>query len=141
MGHSGAVFENDYQTAVVRSNLAVIAFGPKAVRRDESLFNDVRNMSLSRDEGAPVWVPKEQIEKFHKRNDIAKFRAQIQASTDKKEKNRLYRQISSTIDTCKKLQLDANRKAYFKEADRLRLQGREPEPTPGAGGPDRAAPV
>ncbi|KAL2137751.1 hypothetical protein VTI28DRAFT_8386 [Corynascus sepedonium] len=141
MGHTGAVFENDYQTAVVRSNLAVIAFGPKAVRRDESLFNDLRNMTLSRDEGAPVWVPKEQIEKFHKRNDIAKFRAQIQASTDKKEKNRLYRQISSTIDTCKKLQLDANREAYFKEADRLRLQGCEPEPTPGAGGPDRAAPV
>ncbi|KAL2194679.1 hypothetical protein P885DRAFT_62783 [Corynascus similis CBS 632.67] len=51
-GHIGAVFENDYQTAV--------------------------------------------------------------ASTDKKEKNRLYRQISSTIDTCKKLQLDANREAYFK---------------------------
>ncbi|KAL2193949.1 hypothetical protein P885DRAFT_63497 [Corynascus similis CBS 632.67] len=39
------------------------------------------------------------------------------------------------------LQLDANRQAYFKEADRLRLQGLEPEPTPGARSPDRAAPV
>lgn len=45
---------NDYQTAVVRSNLAVIAFRPKAVRQDKSLFNDLRNMTLSQDEGAPV---------------------------------------------------------------------------------------
>ncbi|KAL2193986.1 hypothetical protein P885DRAFT_43988, partial [Corynascus similis CBS 632.67] len=54
IGHIGAVFENDYQTAVVRSNLAIIAFGPKAVRRDELLFNDLRNMTLPRDKGAPV---------------------------------------------------------------------------------------
>ncbi|KAK4249282.1 hypothetical protein C7999DRAFT_39540 [Corynascus novoguineensis] len=96
IGYTRVVFENDYQIAVVRSNLAIIAFRPKAVRRDKSLFNDLRNMTLSQDKGAP-------------------------ASTDKKEKNRLYRQISSTIDTYKKLQLDVNREAYFKEADRLCL--------------------
>ncbi|KAK4129016.1 hypothetical protein N657DRAFT_50085 [Parathielavia appendiculata] len=141
MSHSGAIFENDYQTGVVRPNLAALAYGPKAVRRDETLFNDLRNMSLTRDEGAPISVSKEQISKFRERRDIAKFRDEIQASTDQGEKKRLHRQIRTTIETCIKLQLDADRQAYFKAADRLRLQGLEPEPTPGAGGPGMAAPV
>ncbi|KAM7203065.1 hypothetical protein V8F33_002413 [Rhypophila sp. PSN 637] len=117
ISHSGVIFENDYQTGVVRPNLALLAFGPKAVNRDETLFSDLRNMSLTRDEGAPISVLEEQIVKFRERNDIAQFRGMIQASTDKK------------------------RQAYFKEADRLRLQGLEPEPTPGARGAGIAAPV
>jgi hypothetical protein len=141
MNHSGAIFETDYQTGVVRPNLAALAFGPKAVRRDEPLFNDLRNMTLTRDEGAPISVSKEKIAEFLGRKDIARFRAEIQASTDPGEKNRLHRQIRSTIETCKKLQLDTDRQAYFEEADRLRLRGLEPEPTPGAGGPGMAAPV
>ncbi|KAK4244552.1 hypothetical protein C7999DRAFT_43822 [Corynascus novoguineensis] len=118
MGHSGPVFENDYQTAVVRANLAAIAFGPKAVRQDETLFNDLRNITLTRDEGAP-----------------------IKHTTDKLEKSRLRGQISSILETCKRLQLEQDRQAYFKEADRLRLQGFEPTPTPGMGGSGIAAPV
>jgi hypothetical protein len=141
MNHSGAIFETDYQTGVVRPNLAALAFGPKAVRRDETLFNDLRNMTLTRDEGAPISVSKEKIAEFQGRKDIARFRAEIQAATDQGEKNRLHRQIKSTIETCKKLQLDADRQAYFEEADRLRLRGLEPEPTLGAGGPGIAAPV
>ncbi|KAK4233269.1 hypothetical protein C8A03DRAFT_19624 [Achaetomium macrosporum] len=134
MGHSTPVFENDYQTAVVRPNLAAIAvaFGPKAVRRDEALFNELRNMTLTRDEGSHISVSEEQIAKFHERNDIAGFRAEIQASTDQDEKNRLRRKIRATIETCTRLQLEADRQAYFAEADRLRLQGFEPEPTPDA---------
>ncbi|KAK3302866.1 uncharacterized protein B0T15DRAFT_559287 [Chaetomium strumarium] len=141
MGHSGPIFENDYQTAVVRTNLAAIAFGPKAVRRDETLFNDLRNMTLTRDEGAPIKVSEAQIAKFRERRDIAKLCDEIQHTTDKLEKSRLCGQISSILETYKRLQLEEDRQAYFKEADRLRLQGGEPTPTPGAGGPGIAAPV
>ncbi|KAK4110185.1 hypothetical protein N656DRAFT_303872 [Canariomyces notabilis] len=141
MGHSGPVFENDYQTAVVRANLAAIAFGPKAVRRDETLFNDLRSMTLTRDEGAPIKVSEAQIAKFRERKDIAKIRDEIQHTTDKLEKSRLRGQIRSILETCKRLQLEQDRQAYFKEADRLRLQGLEPTPTPGMGGPGTAAPV
>ncbi|KAK4210257.1 hypothetical protein QBC37DRAFT_322526 [Rhypophila decipiens] len=45
MSHSGAILENDYQTGVVRPNLASLAFGPKAVSRDETLFSELRNIS------------------------------------------------------------------------------------------------
>jgi hypothetical protein len=141
MSHTGAVFETDYQTGVVRANLASLAFGPKAVQRDELLFNDLRSMTLTRDEGAPISVSEERLVEFQKRRDIAKFRAEIQASTDKREKNRIYSQIASTIKTCTRLQLEEDRQAYFKEADRLRLQGLEPEPAPGRGGPGIVAPV
>ncbi|KAG7293987.1 hypothetical protein NEMBOFW57_004048 [Staphylotrichum longicolle] len=137
----GAVFETDYQTGVVRANLASLAFGPKAVQRDELLFKDLRSMTLTRDEGAPISVSEERLVEFQKRRDIAKFRAEIQASTDKREKNRIYSQIASTIKTCTRLQLEEDRQAYFKEADRLRLQGLEPEPAPGRGGPGIVAPV
>ncbi|KAM7189007.1 Protein of unknown function (DUF3435) domain containing protein [Rhypophila sp. PSN 637] len=121
MSHSGAIFEHDYQTGVVRPNLASLAFGPKAVSRDETLFNELRNITLTRNEGAPISVSEEKIAKFQKRNDITQLRAMIHASTDKSEKNRLNKQIKHTIDTCIKLQLDADRQAYFKEADQLRL--------------------
>ncbi|KAL2168264.1 hypothetical protein VTG60DRAFT_232 [Thermothelomyces hinnuleus] len=92
-------------------------------------------MTLIRDEGAPISVSEEQIAKFHEQKDIAGFRAETRASTDQDEKNRLLRKIRATIETCTRLQLEADRQAYFKEADRLRLQGFEPEPTPNAGGP------
>ncbi|KAK4237967.1 hypothetical protein C8A03DRAFT_34023, partial [Achaetomium macrosporum] len=141
MSHSGAVFENDYQTGVVRANLHGLAFGPNAVRRDEELFSNLRNMTLTWDEGAPISVSKEQVAKFRERKDIAEFRARIQASTDSSERKKLHSQINSSIETCTRPQLEADRQAYFKEADPLRLQGIEPEPTPGAGGPGRAAPV
>lgn len=95
MSHSGAIFETDYQTGVVRPNLAALAFGPQAVHRDDTLFSDLRNMSLTRDEGAPISVSKGQIAKFQERNDIAEFRAMIWALIDQGEKNRLYRHIGS----------------------------------------------
>jgi len=141
MSHSAAIFETDCQTGVVRANLASLAFGPKAVQRDQILFNDLRSMTLTRDEGAPISVSEERLTKFQERNDIAKFCTEIQASTDKKEKNRIYGQIASTIKTCARLQLEEDRQAYFKEADQLRLWGLEPEPAPGRGGPGIAAPV
>ncbi|KAK4232798.1 hypothetical protein C8A03DRAFT_39568 [Achaetomium macrosporum] len=133
MSHSGAIFETGYQTGVVRPNFVALAFGPKAVRRDETLFSDLPNIAVTRDEGAPISALEEKIAKFKERNDIAKFRAEIQATTDQKEKNRLYSQIRSTIDTCVKLQLDVHLQAYFEEAVGLRLQCLEPEPTPGGG--------
>ncbi|KAL2020079.1 hypothetical protein VTK56DRAFT_8883 [Thermocarpiscus australiensis] len=105
------------------------------------LFNDLRNMTLTRDEGGPISVSEAQVAKFRERRDIAKLRDKIQASTDKLEKSRLRSQISSILETCKRLQLEVDRQTYFKEADRLRLQGVEPNPTPGAGGPGAAAPV
>jgi len=141
MSHTGPVFEHKYQTAVVRPNLAAIAFGPKAVRQDEALFNELRNMSHTRDEGAPISVSKEQVAKFEERRDVTELRAQIRASTDKSEKNRLRSRITSIIDTLKRLKLEEDREAYFKKADQMRLHGTEPEPTPGAGGPGMAAPV
>ncbi|KAJ4289946.1 hypothetical protein N0V88_006744 [Collariella sp. IMI 366227] len=94
-------------------------------------------MFLTRDKGTPISVSKEHIAKFQKRKDIAKFRAEIQASTDRSEKNKLYSQIKSTIDTCINLQFDVDRQAYFEKAGRLRLQGLEPELTSGARGPAR----
>jgi len=111
------------------------------VQRDQVLFNDLRSMTLTRDEGAPISVSEERLTEFRERNDIAKFRAEIQASTDKREKNRIYAQIASTIKTCARLQLDEDRQAYFKEADRLRLLGLKPEPAPGRRGPGIVAPV
>jgi hypothetical protein len=80
MNHSGAIFETDYQTGVVRPNLAALAFGPKAVRRDETLFNDLRNMTLTRDEGAPISVSKEKIAEFQERKDIARVRVTVSGS-------------------------------------------------------------
>ncbi|KAK3897146.1 hypothetical protein C8A05DRAFT_39305, partial [Staphylotrichum tortipilum] len=111
MSHPGDILETEHQTGVVRANLAELAFGAKAVRRDEILFNDLRNMSLTRDEGAPISVSEERIAKFQERNDIAKFRAEIWASTDRKEKIKLYSQIRHTIRTCTKLQLEEDMKA------------------------------
>lgn len=141
MGHTEAVFQSNYQTSVVRADLTTIAFGPKAVGRDETLFNQLRNMTLTRDEGAPTKVSEAQIAKFQERNDITKLRDEIQHTTDKLEKRRLRSQIRSITGTCKRLQLKADREAYFKEADRLRLQGHQPTPAPDRGGPGIAAPV
>ncbi|KAL2190361.1 hypothetical protein L209DRAFT_750436 [Thermothelomyces heterothallicus CBS 203.75] len=53
------------------------------------LFNDLRNMTLTRDEGAPIKVSEAQIAKFRERRDIAKLRDEIQHTTDKLEKSRL----------------------------------------------------
>ncbi len=137
MGHSDDVFKTEYQTGVVRANLAALAFGPNAVHRDDRLFDDLRCMSLTRDEGAPISVSKERIAEF----DITGFRAKIQDTTDPDVKKSLRSQISATIKRCTQLQLEEDRQAYLKEADSLRLQGLAPEPTPGAGGPGIAAPV
>ncbi|KAH8891472.1 hypothetical protein GQ53DRAFT_147693 [Thozetella sp. PMI_491] len=140
MSHSGGTFEDAYQTGIItRKNLSEVAFGPRAVGRDETLYNELRSMTLTRDEGAPISVSKEKIAEFKARNDIAGFRAEIQATSDPKEKRRLYSEIATTINTCTRLQLEEDRQAYFKKADQLRLQGIEPEPTPGAGGPGAAA--
>jgi hypothetical protein len=103
------------------------------------LFEDLRNITLIQDKGAPISVLEAQVAKFQERRDIAKLRNKIQASTNKLKKSRLRSQISSILETYKRLQLEVDRQAYFKEADRLRLQGSEPNPTPGAGGPGVAA--
>ncbi|KAH6635841.1 hypothetical protein F5144DRAFT_159177 [Chaetomium tenue] len=95
MSHTKGVFETKYMTARVRPNLARVAFGLKAVREDKALFNELRNMSQTRDDGAPISVPEAEIAKFKERRDVAELRAQIQASTDKPEKNKLRSQIST----------------------------------------------
>ncbi|KAM7182609.1 hypothetical protein V8F33_014175, partial [Rhypophila sp. PSN 637] len=117
ISHSGAIFEHDYQTGVVRPNLTSLAFEPKAVSRDKTLFNELRNITLTRDEGTPILVSEEKIAKFQKQNDVTELRTMIQALTNRSEKDRLKKQIKHTIDTCIKLQLDTDQQAYFKEAD------------------------
>ncbi|KAH6848180.1 hypothetical protein B0I37DRAFT_391781 [Chaetomium sp. MPI-CAGE-AT-0009] len=98
-------------TTRIRPNLALVVFGPKAVYEDKALFNELRNISQTRDDGTPISVP------------------EIQASIDKSEKNKLYSQISSIIQSCTRLKLE------------IRLYSIEPEPTYGVGGPGIAAPV
>ncbi len=124
---------------MLKLDLTALAYGPQSVGRAEQLFSDLRKMTLKRDEGAPIKVPKEKIDEFSERNDIKGFRAKILATNVRSEKQREWSKIHHTIETCTKLQLELDRQAYFKAADDMRLRGIEPEPSPGAGGPGHAA--
>lgn len=91
------------------------------MRWDKTLFNELRNITLTRDKGAPIKVLEAQIAKFRERMDIAKLYGEIQHTTKKLEKSRLRGKVSSILKTCKRPQLEEDQLAYFKEADRLRL--------------------
>lgn len=139
MSHTSIVYQENYQTRNVRENLIGIAFGPENVDGDEQLFQCLRQMGLSRDEGAPRAVPKEQMGEFETRKDITTLRAELRGLCSPERRSELVRQIASTKATWIRLRLEANRQLYFKQADQLRLQGHQPEPTPGVRGPGVAA--
>ncbi|KAJ9131259.1 hypothetical protein NKR19_g9595 [Coniochaeta hoffmannii] len=125
MSHTSDVFETAYQTSHVRVNLPGIAFGEDNVDRDEELFSNLRKMSLTSDDGAPISVPREEIRKFDERQDMKDFLAKLDICLPQ-EKMKLRSKMANRKAVLTKLQLEANRQSYFEQADRLRLHGRQP---------------
>ncbi|OIW22450.1 hypothetical protein CONLIGDRAFT_587413 [Coniochaeta ligniaria NRRL 30616] len=137
MSHT-AVFETSYQTPGIRANLPAIAFGNGQFDRDKGFFTRLRTMSLTRDEGAPVSVPKEQTTLFEERRDIKVLCEQL-LDCPPEEKKKIPSQTSNMRANHYYTTAEANRRSYFDKADRLLLLGLEPKPSPGAGGPGGAA--
>lgn len=80
LSNTTGVFEGSYQPKRVREDLTRLAFGPRAGHND-SLFRRLRNMSLSRDAGAPTEIGQEDLQKFEQRNDVKALRASLETAS------------------------------------------------------------
>ncbi|KAL8903751.1 MAG: hypothetical protein Q9207_003711 [Kuettlingeria erythrocarpa] len=99
LSHTTQVSQTSYQTHVVRENLTEKDFEEKA-GFDGALVGSMRNMTLNRDENAPVDPTADEPASFEERRDMTGFRAKAD-----------YR-----IDTLLKLKVKDSREKYF--ADR-----------------------
>lgn len=123
MSHTTGVFEAAYQSHNVRANLMSLAFG-KGADKDETLFEVLRDTSLSRDPDAPIRISPEEEHKFEYRADVRKLRGAIAGSSDRQEKNKLRTSLQSTLETLRKLRLEELRSEYFSTVDHLRATGK-----------------
>jgi hypothetical protein len=125
LSNTTQVFQASYQTHRVREDLLRLAFGPMAGRND-SLFQNLRNISLGRDADAPIDPSKEDLQEFEKRKDVRDLRASIEAAQrcgHKKEVNKIRHKLDNLIETLSCLRVEEKRAAYFNCVDRLRAQG------------------
>lgn len=140
LSHTTGVFERSYQPKRVREDLASLAFGAKAGRNDE-LFGALRNMSLTRDAGAPIEVSVEDHQKLEERNDMKRLRAAVDIAYqrgDSEEERQNKKAIESLTTSLSRSQLLEKRTEYFKRVDRLGAQGRPTMASAGENGLGKA---
>lgn len=137
------MFEAQYQTSRIREDLLQAAFGQRTGCDNTHLFAFLRNMSISRDQNAPVDLNPDDWAVFHSRRDVIKLEdaiSKVQAARDQaiqgngKEEletlTELFRLLRSRHRYLRhawgKLKLADIRSKYFGEADRARALGKEP---------------
>jgi hypothetical protein len=126
--HTSKVFENNYQTEHVRTDLASKRFGACAGGvAAEPLFKVMRDLSKQNDPGAPLEVTPEQKLSIESRRDVTERRAALEAAklsgdaADVKAKKASLDQRRRALYDL--LLMDAREK-YFDEANRLRAEGK-----------------
>lgn len=100
-----------------------LAFGPMA-RRNDSLFQSLRSMSLRRGVGAPVGPTVEDLQEFERRNGVRGLRTSLE--TARQAEDKAFRSIKSQLDnffeTLSHLKMQEKRTEYFNRVDSLRAQ-------------------
>ncbi|MCJ1359525.1 MAG: hypothetical protein MMC33_009527 [Icmadophila ericetorum] len=122
LSNSIPVFQGSYQTSRLRDDLTKLAFGENAGCNDD-LFQDLSNISLSRDARAPIYPSKEG---FEGRSDVTAHRTSLEAAKkigDVKALNSTKLSLEALISTLSNLKIQENRTEYFKCADDLRARG------------------
>lgn len=99
-----------------------LAFGSMTGQND-SLFQNLRNMSLSRDAGAPVGISVEERKAFENRRDVCDLRAKAEQARGTKAFRSLKSQINTLLQALSELRLEELRAEYFSRVDCLRAQG------------------
>ncbi len=122
LSHTSAVFESSYQPLRARSNLMFLAFRNGAGTVNDLLFDRLRDVSLSRDEDAPVMLSVCEESEFEQCRDMTDLRAKL-AAAPTKEKAALRRKLERLLDTLFELKLKANWMEYFNRVDFLRARG------------------
>jgi hypothetical protein len=93
------------------------------------LFAVLRNMSLSRDQNAPINLTPDDWAEFDKRQDATALR-EAMAEAREQDNQGFFGTLNSRIKHLrhpwKSLKLADNRRKYFEEADRSRAQGEQP---------------
>lgn len=74
LNNSDEVFARSYQPRHVPADLLHIAFGDRA-GKNEKLFELLRDVSLRRDENAPIYPTDAEVKSFENRKDMRDFRA------------------------------------------------------------------
>ncbi|KAK7448730.1 hypothetical protein Landi51_06406 [Colletotrichum acutatum] len=129
LSHTSAVFQGSYQPVHVAENLPRVAFARVLqVDHQERLYALLANSSLHRDENAPIYPKKEDIESWEQRSDLQNLRIEYEtvrrkANADRPETKRIAARIQSIRDKLEELTIDRERKTYFERVDTLRASG------------------
>lgn len=126
--HTTKVFENNYQTEHVRTDLASKRFGACAGgTSSEPLFKVMRDLSKQNDPGAPLEATPEQKASIKSRRDIMEREAAVrkaQAGGDKGEIRKAKAALDRRRRALHDLLLIQGREEYFEEANKLRAEGK-----------------
>lgn len=125
LSHSTPVFEGSYQPKVFPHELMHLAF-KKQVGPNPNLFQTLRNISLSRDLGAPIYPSKEDLQGFERRNDVTECRACLEAAKNARivqDINSAKSSLETLISTLSDLKVQEKRTEYFDNVDGLRARG------------------
>lgn len=122
MSHSTEVFEHSYQTSHISTNLMRIAFDSRAGDND-ALIRSLSSAFSRRDPYAPIYLSKEELDEFEKRDDLQDYRRQYREAKEANDDalaEKLKQRIGYLINFLEKLKLKENRRHYFKTMDHLR---------------------
>ncbi|KXJ86485.1 hypothetical protein Micbo1qcDRAFT_140131 [Microdochium bolleyi] len=133
MGHTGNVFQKSYQPQHFAHDLVSLAFKDHAGDNSE-LFSMLRNATLRKDLGAPIYPKKEDLQKWKQRKDLSDLKSQYndlvsQSSTQCPEAKAIMAKMQHIKEVLSELRVAQLRKEYFSKIDRLRELG-EPLPAP-----------
>ncbi|KAH7012700.1 uncharacterized protein B0I36DRAFT_436685 [Microdochium trichocladiopsis] len=133
MRHTGNVFQKSYQPQHFAHDLVSLAFKDHAGDNSE-LFSMLRNATLRKDLGAPIYPKKEDLQKWKQRKDLTDLKSQYndlvsQSSTQRPEAKAIMAKMQHITEVLSELRVAQLRKEYFSKIDRLRELG-EPLPAP-----------
>ena len=83
--HTNTMFEAQYQTSPLREDLLQAAFAQRTACDNTHLFAFLRNMSISRDQNAPIDLNPDDWTGFHSRRVVTKLEdaiGKVQAAKD-----------------------------------------------------------
>ncbi|KAI3331203.1 hypothetical protein F4824DRAFT_504220 [Ustulina deusta] len=123
LSHTTNVFESSYQSHHVRADLMNLAFGSEDGGSDQLLFAMLRDVSMTKDSGAPISILPEEENAFKSRQDMTALHNSLRETSDRKERSQLRSKINNLTKTLTRLKLEENRARYFDEADHLRARG------------------
>ncbi|KAF6821138.1 hypothetical protein CPLU01_12565 [Colletotrichum plurivorum] len=129
LSHTTPVFQESYQPVHVAENLPMLAFaGVLQVDAQKRLYSLLANSSLQRDENAPIYPTKEDLDEWERRTDIQGLRFEYRTAkgsfgTDHANAKRIAAQIQAIRDRLSELTVERDRKVYFEAVDKLRAAG------------------